>query len=749
MRVRACLAAFILAVSGVVTHVNPASASPTPAPAPVNPSAPAPGPSEPTSAPSTPAPSTPAPGAPAPDEPTPAPSSPAPTASTPAPDAPTLVPTPQPSESEPTEPNDAPADETTEASPQALQDVTPPAPTLVEGGYLLPATDGVTWIAGGVIKEPGRHSFANSKQKNRLIVSAFTSDKDRYRLVGTTSWVLGEGRLGPSQPKRSNTFTWEPRQQIGQGWTGKVFSVNDFDKNGSGDLMRVGDYGQLIYYPTFGDGRFASPIYYGYGWDRFPLLTSGHDFDGDGNIDILGADRTGQLFLYRGNGAGGFKGARVAYGYGWEAFARISLTPAQGALGPRLVAIDKAGQMFVYEGDGRGGFKGGRTPLGFGWNLVTNMHSGIDWNHDGYADLVATDTAGRLRLYPGNSTGLWAGYIQIGQGWTSQLSIHMQAAPNENFLWSVDRNYRLWRYVNHQAGHVPSNVDKQTGYVRSGYRLKPDGEFPSAKDQRVAPAWPLDANRVPIVKVPGLANGKRIYHPVAYAHYTLNSVENAVFVSDPAVKQEELLRARAGAKALVDGATIVGDEMWFPYGFPYFNWGADSVLRPPWYSGMSQGLALAGFIRLAEQTGEIQWRQYADMILASFYTPRPSNPWFSLVDGNGYLWLDEYPGTAIPSKVINGQMFSMEGIQYYYLITKAEAMQPLFDGAATALVAGFRDYRVPGQASAYCASIQCWTDRSQPVGYHRIVINQLRDLGGATGHPVFTNMANTLRRDRP
>lgn len=635
--------------------------------------------------------------------------------------------------------------------PGTLKEVTVAAPFYADvNHYTLPGINGVQWIVNGKLTNPGTHKIATPKQRKRLIISAWTADAKQFKLVGTTSWVLQPGTFAPTLSNLQNAFHWELRQQIGHGWTGKIYTAGNFNGMGGPDLFRITPQGQLVLYTTLSLGRFHTQIKYGYGWDKMTQIAGGYDFNGDATPDLLAVDKTGRLYLYPGNGKGGFKAARTPFGYGWNTFKHLVLLPSTQQFGPRLVATHNSGQMFVYEGNGNGGFKGGRVALGFGWNQIHKIVPGSDWNHDSFQDLLVVNQKGELLLYPGNATGYWGRGTKVGQGWTSMGTILSIEHQNQNILWTVDKNYRLWHYKNKQNGYVPQSVDGAWGFNTTGYKTKPNAAYPySHKGGWVRTAWQVDANNVPIVQVPSLMNGQRIYHPVAYSRFALDAVENYLGNEPSPLRNRELARAKATAQALVNGAYLDEDTLWFPYSFPYQAMGsAENTMPIPWYSSMSQGFALATFVRLSQATGEIKWRQYADMTFASYFADSRERDWISLIDDDGNLWLEEYPETSIPTKVLNGHLFSAESLQYYWLATGNSYAEGLVDGAVTSVVREFSNYRYPGNSSLYCASIFCWRVGKNPYDYHRIVANQIRDFGYTLERPELIELAKTLYADR-
>jgi Zn-dependent metalloprotease len=81
-----------------------------------------------------------------------------------------------------------------------------------------------------------------------------------------------------------------------------------------------------------------------------------------------------------------------------------------------VVARDSAGVLRLYPGDGAGGFKT-RGTLGTGWSSMRGIVTPGDVTGDGNGDILAKDTAGVLWVYPGNGTGGLGLRRKVGSGW--------------------------------------------------------------------------------------------------------------------------------------------------------------------------------------------------------------------------------------------------------------------------------------------------------------------------------------------
>jgi hypothetical protein len=147
--------------------------------------------------------------------------------------------------------------------------------------------------------------------------------------------------------------------------------------------------------------------------------TAAQDFSGDGRADVVAPTGDGVLWLYRGDGAGGFSGARSQLGTGWGSRDQIRLVGDwDGVAGSDVIARNPGtGALWLYSGNGVGGFRSYRT-IGSGWQIFSQVFSAGDWDGDGHTDLLGiVRSDGSLRMYRGNGTGGFLGMKVIGSGW--------------------------------------------------------------------------------------------------------------------------------------------------------------------------------------------------------------------------------------------------------------------------------------------------------------------------------------------
>jgi hypothetical protein len=141
---------------------------------------------------------------------------------------------------------------------------------------------------------------------------------------------------------------------------------------------------------------------------------------------------------------------------------------------------------------------------------------------------------------------------------------------------------------------------------------------------------------------------------------------------DPDTSRREWYVSQAAelAARLQQLQTREGDRSFVTFPFEHARKGVE--FPNPWFSGMGQGLSLGSYARLYRHTGRAE---YADTARALFRamlkhedvrdsapTPRP---WVTLIDSQGYLWLEEYP-TVPPFHTLNGFLFGTFGVYEYY-----------------------------------------------------------------------------------
>ncbi len=233
-------------------------------------------------------------------------------------------------------------------------------------------------------------------------------------------------------------------------------------------------------------------------------------------------------------------------------------------------------------------------------------------------------------------------------------------------------------------------------------------------------------------------------HPVAQAQWGLQNLAGWRATH----KRIYLDRAIANAQRNVDRRVESRGAWWYPYDFELTRCKKRPLLKPKWYSGMSQGQLLSLFVGLYEETRDERWRTAADRTFQSLTLPvEPGEPWATWTDRGGYLWLEEYPENDDPrgEQVLNGHIFSLYGVYDYWRLTSDERAAEIFDAAATTVRRYLPTrFRVENWASRY--SMNC---RHFHPKYHQVHTRQTLKLYEVTHATVFAEYADTLRADYP
>jgi hypothetical protein len=270
-------------------------------------------------------------------------------------------------------------------------------------------------------------------------------------------------------------------------------------------------------------------------------------------------------------------------------------------------------------------------------------------------------------------------------------------------------------------------------------RTLPISEWPYNRSEPIQLDGERDADGVRQFRA---GDGELFEHPVAQAQYVVNALANYRLSGD----SDDLDAAIANAERLLARAVQREAAVFFPYPFD-FELNGRGTMRAPWFSGMAQGVALSGFVRLWEVTADPRWRAVADQTFQSFLlSPEPDSPWVTVVDG-GLLWFEEYPWVPF-DHTVNGHIFAAYGLWDYWRVTGRADAETLLRGALTTSLEIADAVRVPGGVSHYCVSLYCQLTGSANPRYHSVHVGQFRTLFRLTGELRFSRLAELLVEDR-
>lgn len=184
---------------------------------------------------------------------------------------------------------------------------------------------------------------------------------------------------------------------------------------GPGDLVTVDSAGQLLARASTGARTYAASKAIGSGFaGAKEVFTT--DWDRDGAYDVLTQWTDGKLTLQRGIAAGGLEAPVTLGSSGWQPLSlAVGGWCANNRL-PQLLALDGAGNLYLYPNRGLGDLSG-RALIG---NIGTARKlSMVDYDADGFQDILAVRTDGSVQLHRGwGTTALRAeARATVATGW--------------------------------------------------------------------------------------------------------------------------------------------------------------------------------------------------------------------------------------------------------------------------------------------------------------------------------------------
>jgi hypothetical protein len=176
---------------------------------------------------------------------------------------------------------------------------------------------------------------------------------------------------------------------------------------------------------------------------------------------------------------------------------------------------------------------------------------------------------------------------------------------------------------------------------------------------------------------------------------------------------------------LLEHRSVEGNATFWRSGF---SWPSASC-KPGWPSGMTQGVVLTDLVGAHEITGNGTYLEIAESVMESFYVPYEEGG-FLYEDSEGF-WYAEYPCREKPPRVLNGFIFSLQGLDDYYNATENPRAKYLFEQGTANLEARLPDYDAHGW-SYYDAKGHKATSL-----YHELHIKLMGEMYEITGDGLY------------
>lgn len=272
--------------------------------------------------------------------------------------------------------------------------------------------------------------------------------------AGTTN-SPGGAAVTPPLPAPAPTMCDAPGKQMPP-----TLNLSAAAIKGPGDLVSVNASGQLVNRASNGARSYgaAKTIGTGFGGAKDVFVT---DWNRDGAYDLLVQWTNGNLTVHQGIQAGGFRAAVTVGSGGWNTLSlAVGGWCANNRL-PQILAQDTAGNVFLYPNKGLGDLSA-RT-------LVATINparklSMVDFDGDGFQDLVAVANDGTARLYRGWGTPALRAEARpvIATGWQDVTGIRpLRGVTGTNSTGlALKRSGDVVQFWDVSAGRLasPSNI---------------------------------------------------------------------------------------------------------------------------------------------------------------------------------------------------------------------------------------------------------------------------------------------------
>ncbi|MGM9471133.1 CAP domain-containing protein [Pseudarthrobacter sp. YS3] len=170
--------------------------------------------------------------------------------------------------------------------------------------------------------------------------------------------------------------------------------------NSAADLVTINASGQLVNRPSTGNRTYGPAKVIGSGFATAKQVFT-TDWDRDGTYDLLTQWNDGNLTLHRGLAAGAFNPPVTLGSGGWDTLSlAVGGWCANNRL-PQLLALDTYGNLYLYPNRGLGDLSARATVA---TDVFASRISMVDYDADGFQDLLGIKTDGTVQLYRGWGT---------------------------------------------------------------------------------------------------------------------------------------------------------------------------------------------------------------------------------------------------------------------------------------------------------------------------------------------------------
>lgn len=256
------------------------------------------------------------------------------------------------------------------------------------------------------------------------------------------------------------------------------------------------------------------------------------------------------------------------------------------------------------------------------------------------------------------------------------------------------------------------------------------GEYYMVFGQKAEYAGPYDHAGIPMLDYHGRIGVQ--YNPIAIAQWGLAHYNQFRRTADNECKRKFL----AAADWLCTHLEQNRHGLWVWN--HYFDWEYRSLLKSPWYSALAQGQGISLLVRAHFETARSIYLQAASFAWESFLHSTGRGG-VTFTDEHGDTWFEEYI-VSPPTHILNGFIWAAWGVYDYFLATRDDSAQQLFQRGVSTLLRNLDRYDL-GFWSLYELSKTVLPMVASRF-YHQLHVVQLRVMQRLTGEERFGQVAD-------
>lgn len=187
----------------------------------------------------------------------------------------------------------------------------------------------------------------------------------------------------------------------------------------------------------------------------------------------------------------------------------------------------------------------------------------------------------------------------------------------------------------------------------------------------------------------GIVNQNNEYHALTIAGLGILGYEDFIVTGD-SVSFKHVINQY---KYFCDSSRVdfIDDfkGMGLPYKFKFYD------LKPPWYSGMTQGVAVSFMLRYYKLTGDAEALKKAQQLVYFMLRPEEAGGTIGKTP-EGYTFIEEYPNSKSNPQVLNGFINGLIGLREYLNFFPNDTLaRRIHDESYVAMIKTFREYDLP------------------------------------------------------